>query len=416
MTYVDSWTQSDTLRRRLRRLTKAERTEEATEFLRLYHHENGLPPAALADRLRDVVGALRQQSTYVHTVDELAYGARVAWRNHASCIGRLFWKSLDVVDARHLVDPDAVAGCLAKQLAAAGECGNSRPTIVIFAPAGGDTPPVWIENRQAVQYAGYISANAGVVGDPASVEFTRSAIALGWRPPEPQTQFDVLPLVIRDASGRRRVYTLPAASVHEVDITHPTAVGLAGLGLKWYAVPCVCDMILTIGGIEYPCAPFIGFYMATEIASRNLIDEMRYDALDMVATALDIRRSDILWKDLALVELNRAVLHSFGEAGFAIVDHHTASRQYLDFVRLEQAAERVPSGRWDWIVPPQASAACPVFHLPMTDHGDVPNFYRTRALDGDRLHPARLAEQRGPTLRRLDRAKRRLRRWLRTRG
>lgn len=414
MAYVDTWTQSNPLRRRLRRLTRGERIEEAVDFLKLFHHEQGLDGAALAIRQRAVVRDLWRFGAYVHTPEELAFGARVAWRNHANCIGRLWWKSLDVIDARHVVDPDAIAQAIVDQLAAA-RGSSARSRISIFAPVHGDLLPAYVESRQAVQYAGYADAR-GTVGDPLNIEITRTAEALGWKPPDEIGQFDILPLVLRDANGRRLIYELPTAEISEVSITHPSIAAIADLGLRWYSVPCVCDLILCIGGIDYPCAPFNGFYMATEIASRNLADETRYDALARVARAIDADLSEPFWKDQALLELNRAVLHSFRAAGAEIVDHHTASRQYLDFVRLEHAAGRMPSANWDWIVPPQASSACPVFHLSMTDHGDLPNFYRTRAIDGGRLTPARLTEQRSRTMRRLDDIKRRYRRWWRSRG
>lgn len=415
MRYVDSWTRSDPLQRRLRRLTSGERHEEMVDFLKLFHHEHGLPDTVLAARIAAARRERRLTGTYNHTPDELVFGARVAWRNHANCIGRVLWKSLDVNDARHVVEPDAMARQVIEQLTKSSAGGNRRPTITIFAPARDDSPSAYFDCRQIVQYAGYLMQD-GVVGDPQNVETTRSAMALGWQPPTPPGPFDIMPFAIRDATGRRFLYELPSGAVREVSIVHPALSGLATLGLRWYTVPLVTDVILTIGGIDYPCAPFNGYYMATEIASRNLADEARYDLLGRVAGAIGIDRTDPLWKDQALIELNRAVLHSFSQSGDMIVDHHVASRQYLDFVRLEHAVGRVPSGNWEWIVPPQASAACPVFHLPMADHGDVPNFYRSRALDGARLGPARLVEQRGKLRRRLDRAKRSLRRWLRTRG
>ena len=42
--------------------------------------------------------------TYWHTTEELAFGARVAWRNNARCIGRLYWRSLQVRDLRDVSD------------------------------------------------------------------------------------------------------------------------------------------------------------------------------------------------------------------------------------------------------------------------------------------------------------------------
>ena len=46
------------------------------------------------------------------------------------------------------------------------------------------------------------------------------------------------------------------------------------LGLKWYSVPAVSALEVTIGGILYPCIPFNGWYADTEVV-RDLIDEDR---------------------------------------------------------------------------------------------------------------------------------------------
>ena len=49
--------------------------------------------------------------------------------------------------------------------------------------------------------------------------------------------------------------------------------------LKWYALPAVANMLLEIGGLEFPACPFNGWYMSAEIGSRNLCDSYRYNLL-----------------------------------------------------------------------------------------------------------------------------------------
>ena len=73
----------------------------AEEYLRLFHAEN---PAAgpVKPRLREVRAEIARTGTYTHTPGELTFGARVAWRNSGSCIGRLYWRSLRVRDRRHV--------------------------------------------------------------------------------------------------------------------------------------------------------------------------------------------------------------------------------------------------------------------------------------------------------------------------
>lgn len=240
-----------------------------------------------------------------------------------------------------------------------------------------------------MQYAGYLDATGRVTGDRRSIETTRVAQSLGWQaPPEPGA-FDILPVLMRDGADRRHLFELPKEQIREVAITHPDAPQLTKMGLRWYAVPVVSDMILSIGGIDYPCAPFNGFYMGTEIASRNLADRGRYDLLAEVARCLGLSPADTdpLWKDTALTELNRAVLTSFRNAGVAMVDHHTASDQFMQFHAREGAAGRAVSADWTWLVPPQASGACEVFHLETTDLKMLPAFYRTGRDDGQGLCP-----------------------------
>ncbi|MBJ7413124.1 MAG: nitric oxide synthase oxygenase [Phenylobacterium sp.] len=412
---IDSRASSDPLRRRLRRLLPGERREEALHFIDLFYRECGRPEAERLARRRAVSHALSRHGWYEHTREELAFGARVAWRNSAGCVGRLFWKSLDVFDCRSVNEPDEMAARLVDHLRLANVQGRTPSIMTIFAPMTGDETPPYVENRQLVQYAGYLRSD-GVLGDPATAEFTRTCLSLGWSPPGEPTAFDVLPLIIRGADGARRLYRLPPDCFRQMDIVHPRCDGLARLGLRWYAVPVVSDMILTVGGVDYPCAPFNGHYVATEIASRNLVDPYRYDLLEAVGRALGLDLSDLLWRDVALTELNRAVLHSFQAEGVTICDHHTASDWFMTFLHAEHAAARNPSADWKWIVPPQAAAACPTFHMDMHDFADVPNFYRSRATDGGRLGVSRAAEMEGGAVQRLRRLRRRVRRWIRERG
>lgn len=413
--FVDSKISSDPLRRRLRRLSITERIEEAVAFLGLFYSEHKLPDHELARRRQAVVGGLRRHGFYRHTPEELAFGARVAWRNHARCIGRLYWKSLEVYDCRHLVEAGEIAGRMTEHMVRAHNGGRIRSVISIFAPIEGAGTSAWIENRQVAQYAGY-ARTGGVLGDPLNVEFTRVAMSLGWSPPLVPGPFDLLPLIIRDRSGRRLAYDVPKEAAQQVSIVHPEHGALKSMGLRWHAVPCVSDMILTIGGIDYPCAPFSGWYMGTEIACRDLVDEFRYDLLPQIAPAVGVDVNSSLWKDQALTELNRAVLHSFKEAGVTIVDHHTASAHFVEFMRSERALGRFPSADRSWIVPPAASASCPVYHLPMDDLHDVPNYYRSRADDGRLLHVNRATEQLSKLMQRLERIRRRWRDWRHEQG
>ena len=98
-------------------------------------------------------------------------------------------------------------------------------------------------------------------------------------------------------------------------------------------------MYLDIGGVCYPAVPFNGWYMCTEIGSRDLGDTARYDQLPVIAERMGLSTASdqTLWKDKAMTELNLAVLHSFSADGVTITDHHAESaapvfpRYYEDF-------------------------------------------------------------------------------------
>jgi nitric-oxide synthase, bacterial len=381
---------STPLGRRLRQLSALERREEARAFLSTFHVESGRGKSVFNKRWAEVRRSLNRTGTYQHTEEELAFGARVAWRNHGRCIGRIYWESLEVVDCRRISEPDAIMDRMCGHMREALGDGRIRSMISVFAPIQPNTFPAYFESAQITQYAGYVQKDGSVIGDRQNVEFTRIAMSLGFRLPEQMGQFDLLPVMIRDRNDRRILFRLPDNCVREVSIVHPQYAQIEQLNLKWYAVPCLSGMIMTIGGIDYPCAPFSGFYMATEIASRDLADQKRYDLLPTVGRNLGYnidRVGDSLWKDKALTELNIAVLHSFRSEGISIVDHHLASRQFIEFHQREQSSGRNVAGDWRWIVPPQAAAACEVFHLRMKNFHPVPNYYASRVDDGLRLMP-----------------------------
>ncbi|MEV0097186.1 nitric oxide synthase oxygenase [Streptomyces sp. NPDC050738] len=340
----------------------AELLRDAEEFIRLHHHEE-LPEIDPARRIAAVRAEIDATGTYRHTSGELVFGARVAWRNSNRCIGRLYWRSLRVRDRREADDAESVARECALHLREATNGGRIRPLITVFAPdaPGRKGPRIW--NEQLVRYAGYFTGDGRVIGDPRNAGLTALALRLGWRG-GPGTAFDVLPLIVQDGAGKPRCFELPRDAVLEVELDHPEDRWPAEWGLRWHAVPAIAGMCLEIGGICYPAAPFNGWYMGTEIGARNLADTDRYDLLPRIADRLGFDRSSdrSLWKDRALIELNRAVLHSFDRAGVTVADHHTESHRFLTHLEREESRGRVVGADWSWIVPPISGSATPVFH------------------------------------------------------
>ena len=347
----------------------------AESYLCLFHEECGIP-YKYSQRWERVRTELERSGTYWQTQEELVYGARMAWRNNARCIGRLNWRTLQVRDRRHLSTAQEIFQSLVEHIRLATNKGKIQSMITVFAPQQPGQPGVRIWNHQAIRYAGYRQTDGTVIGDPLSAELTEVVRKLGWQGAQ-VGPFNPLPIVIQLPGRPPELFELPRDCIVEVAISHPEFPSIAELGIKWYALPVISNMRLEIGGISYTAAPFNGWYMGTEIGARNLGDVSRYNLLPLIARAihLDTRYDRTLWKDLALVELNRAVLYSFALAGVTIVDHHTASRQFVQHEKNEQQAGRKLYADWGWIVPPLSGSATPVFHIPYENRLTTPNFF-----------------------------------------
>lgn len=214
----------------------------------------------------------------------------------------------------------AAAGVVAEELVdhldLATNGGGIRSVITVFAPDHPQSGPrVRIWNELLIRYAGWridavtdhgtdrpavVLGDSAVLGDPAFVGFTDLVGSLGWAGPPGggQTGFDVLPWVIETAAQAPVVVPVPAEAVLEVPLAHSGHLWFADLGLRWHAVPVIANMRLRFGGLDFSCAPFNGFYLAAEIATRNLAYPDPYNLLPTVAAdlALDLK-TDRLWRD-----------------------------------------------------------------------------------------------------------------------
>ena len=272
---------------------------------------------------------------------KLANCAKEGWRNAVRCIGRPEWKSLKVIDAQHLVTHDQIFEALVSHLKTATNDGKLHPVMTIFKEWFPNGLEIRIWNQQLLRYAGYKNDNGTFLGDPMNAQITQVAIALGWRPPAEPSPFDLLPIIIQ-VGNELRWYEFPRREVLEVRIRHPEYPIIEQMNLRWYAVPAISDMIFATGSAIYPCAPFNGFYMGTEIGARNFADKNRYDLLPEIATrlGLDTTNRRKLWKDHALLVINEAILWSYENEGVLIIDHHTASDSFVHFYEREENAGR----------------------------------------------------------------------------
>ncbi len=350
-------------------------TEAAESFIRTAYAELGITES-VGSRLAEVRQQINTTGTYVHTRAELEHGARMAWRNSNRCIGRLYWKTLKILDAREAESDGEIFDALCRHLEFATNGGEIRSTITIFRPAGADGTAPKILNDQLIRYAGYRDEEGNITGDPSQEKFTQMCLGMGWQNPA-RSRFDLLPWVWQWPGREPFMAEIPAGLVMEVALEHPAYDWWAELGLKWHAVPVISNMMLEIGGIQYTAAPFNGWYMGTEVGSRNLGDTNRYNLLPLVAEKMGLDRENpaILWKDRALIELNTAVLHSYAKAGVSMTNHHDASEQFVHFEATECRKGRAIQAEWAWIVPPMSSSATEVFHREYENKVVCPNFF-----------------------------------------
>lgn len=326
-----------------------------------------------------------QTGSYWQSYDEAAVGARVAWRNSARCIGRLYWRSLVVRDRRDVKTPEDMANACVEHLRFSTNGGRIRPALTLFPPARPDGvgPRIW--NEQLIRYAGYRQRDGSVIGDPRNVEFTGRCRALGWR--GEGGRHDLLPLAIQVPGGPVELFDIPPQAVLEVAIRHPEYDWFDELDVRWHALPAISCMRLEAFGVSYTAAPFSGWYMGTEIGARNLSDVERYNLLPRIARrlGLDINDDRSLWKDRSLVELNRAVLWSYDHAGVSIADHHTESHRFVLFLQaMARNGLAVPTD-WSWVVAPMSGSTLPTFHR-YYDHFELsPNFHLQPTLFDPRL-------------------------------
>uniref|UniRef100_A0A8C7TLG5 Nitric oxide synthase n=1 Tax=Oncorhynchus mykiss TaxID=8022 RepID=A0A8C7TLG5_ONCMY len=356
--------------------TPLEILPQAIDLINQYYKSFKIPKSEhhLA-RLEEVAMEIGSTGTYSLTMDELVFGARQAWRNAPRCIGRIQWSNLQVFDARKCKTTQDMFKSLCEHLQFATNGGNLRSAITVFPLRKEDMQDFRVWNSQLVKYAGYQMPDGSIQGDPSSVEFTEICIRLGWKPQ--YGLFDVLPLVLQVNGEDPDLYEIPPHLILEVPMEHPQYKWFQDLGLKWYALPAVSNMLMEIGGLEFPACPFNGWYMGTEIGVRDFCDYQRYNVLEEVGRrmGLETHKLSSLWKDQALVTINVAVIYSFQKNKVTITDHHSAAESFMMHMETEFRLRGGCPADWAWLVPPMSGSLTPVFHQEMVNYILSPFFY-----------------------------------------
>ncbi|RVE54796.1 hypothetical protein evm_000563 [Chilo suppressalis] len=349
--------------------------KDAKSFLGQYyasfHRENTDSHRARLEKVRQ---ELKETGTYQLKSSELNFGVKLGWRNATRCIGRIQWKKLQMFDCREVTNATGMFKALCDHIRYATNKGNIRSAITIFPQRTEGKGDYRIWNPQLISYAGYRQPDGTVLGDPAKVEFTEICVKLGWKPP--YTAWDILPLVLSADGKDPEYFDIPREIVMEVHMEHPKYEWFKDLGLRWYALPAVSNMSLDCGGLQFTATAFNGWYMGTEIGCRNLSDSNRLNIIESVAMkmGLDTNSYVSLWRDRALVEVNIAVLHSFHRDNVSIVDHHSASEQFMKHLDNENKSRGGCPADWVWIVPPMSGSLTAVFHQEMALYYIKPSY------------------------------------------
>uniref|UniRef100_A0A8C1VB63 Nitric oxide synthase, inducible n=1 Tax=Cyprinus carpio TaxID=7962 RepID=A0A8C1VB63_CYPCA len=350
---------------------------QAIDFINQYYKSNkNLKVEEHLSRLEEVAKEIEATGSYQLTTKELEFGAKQAWRNAPRCIGRIQWANLQVLfDARKCRTAEDMFQMLCDHIQFATNGGNLRSAITVFPQRTEGQHDFRVWNSQLIRYAGYKMTGGTIIGDPASVDFTEICIQLGWTPN--YGQFDVLPLVLQANGEDPQFFEIPQHLILEVPMEHPQYKWFKDLNLRWYALPAVSNMLLEIGGLEFPACPFNGWYLGTEIGVRDFCDTQRYNVLERVGRhmGLETQKLSSLWKDQALVAINVAVMHSFQKNKVTITDHHTASESFMQHMEMEVRLRGGCPADWVWLVPPMSGSLTPVFHQEMLNYILSPFFY-----------------------------------------
>jgi nitric oxide synthase oxygenase domain/subunit len=245
--------------------------DEARRFYQQVQVELKWNEQQFEHRMGEVEQEIVATRTYTQTSKEIELGGRLAWRNSTKCIGRITWNTLQVRDCRHITDSDMIFEHVEEHLRIATAGSKIESVMTCFQPLKpGESigPRFW--SSQCVRYAGYRNAMSGqILGDSANVGLTEYLEAKKlWTPPEPKSEFDVLPLVFKQPNQEApKIHHLSKDCIFEVLLEHPTCAEFKNLGLRWTALPAITNFKMNIGGVIYPNAPFNGWFVSTEIVS-----------------------------------------------------------------------------------------------------------------------------------------------------
>lgn len=338
----------------------------AQKFMEEYYSSLGKADTPkFLERMKDVTNSVEKTGTYDLTYEELVFGTKTAWRNTPRCLGRPHWQTLKVFDARHVKTTQEMYEHLLELMDYSNNNGNVRGAITIFPKRTDGLNDFRIWNAQVIRYAGYEQPDGSIIGDPISKEITEVCLKLGWK--GKGGPFDVLPLLLSANGQDPELYELPEDLILEVLLEHPKYTWFKELGLRWYVVAGISNMLFDCGGLEFTAAPFTGWLMDTEVGTRNLCDTQRYNIVPMIAEkmGLDVKKNSSQWREKAVLEVNIAILHSYNKTNMTMTDHFTAAEAFHQHWEKEYQVRNGCPADWVWIIPPIGGSLMSVFHQEM---------------------------------------------------
>uniref|UniRef100_T1IV07 Nitric oxide synthase n=1 Tax=Strigamia maritima TaxID=126957 RepID=T1IV07_STRMM len=342
--------------------------EEVVQFLdEFYASINKKNTIEQEGRVQKVLESVNILNDYDLMPEELEFGARLAWRNAPTSLVRYDWENLQVLDQRHVRSALGTFTALCDHLKRTNNGGKIKSIVSVF-PSDGCR--VW--NRSLVSYAAYRREDNTVIGNPDNLYLTQLCERLGWQ--GTGSLNDLLPIVVNESGRDPEMFDLPKELVLEVPLRHPKHACFEQLNIKWPAWTSRADQFLKIGGLQFPAAPLSHVQVSSDVADQMLINDPTL--LKKVAEGLNLDTSvaSTLWKEIALIELNSAILHSFRTAGVSILDHHSASDLFLSFFNKEQKLRGGCPGDWRKLVPTISSSILLIYHQEMLSYNLTPAF------------------------------------------
>ena len=194
------------------------------------------------------------------------------------------------------------------------------PMVSVFAPDTPWRPGPRIRNDQLVRYAGYAEPGR-VLGDRRYVDFTTAVCRLGWRPPTGRTRVRQAAAGGADRRTRgSRCSRCRATSCARCRWSTRSCRGSRRSGLRWHAVPVISNCGCASAASPTRRRRTTACTSARRSARTCSPTTPRTGSRGVIAErlGLDTTSERTLWRDRAVVELNRAVVHSFDAAGVTI--------------------------------------------------------------------------------------------------